>query len=70
MEAEVVYPCVVCNLADEALEGELADEQVGGLLVAADFAEGDGAGAVAVGLLDAANAKGVLAGGLLYVRSE
>ena len=69
LEAEVVLE-VLGDLADEALEGELADEQVGGLLVAADFAEGDGAGAVAVGLLDAANAKGVLAGGLLYVRSE
>ena len=36
------------------LEGELADEQLGGLLIAADLAERDRPGAVAVGLLHAA----------------
>ena len=51
LEAEVGLE-VLGDLADEALERELADEQVRGLLVAADLAEGDGARAVAVGLLD------------------
>ena len=53
LEAEVRLE-VLRDLADEALEGELADEQLGGLLVLADLAERDGSGAVAVGLLDAA----------------
>jgi len=44
---------VLRNLAHEALEGQLADQQLGGLLVLADLAERDRAGAVAVGLLDA-----------------
>lgn len=34
------------DLSDEALKGELADEELGRLLVAADLAEGHGAGAV------------------------
>ena len=41
----------------ETLEGDLADEQVGGLLVVTDIAESDGSGAVAVGLLDASGGK-------------
>ena len=45
---------VLSDLADEALEGELADEELGGLLVLADLAESDGTGPVAVGLLYAA----------------
>ena len=53
---------VLGDLADEALERELADEQLGGLLVLADLAESHGAGAVAVGLLDAAGGGGGLAG--------
>ena len=44
---------VLGDLADEALEGELADEELGGLLVLADLTESDGTGPVAVGLLDA-----------------
>lgn len=42
---------VLGDLTDETLEGELADEQLGGLLVATDFTEGDGSGAEAMGLL-------------------
>lgn len=38
-------------LAHEALEGELADEELGRLLVAADFTERDRAGAVSMGPL-------------------
>jgi hypothetical protein len=43
---------VLRNLAHEALEGQLADEQLRRLLVAADLAERDGTRAEAVGLLD------------------
>ena len=52
LEAQVRLE-VLRDLADEALEGELADEELGGLLVLANLAQGDGSGAVAVGLLDA-----------------
>ena len=39
---------VLGNLAHEALEGQAPNKNLGGLLVAADLAEGDGAGLVAV----------------------
>ena len=45
---------VLGDLADEALEGELADQELGGLLVLADLTKRDGTGAVPVRLLDAA----------------
>eukprot|EP00618_Florenciella_parvula_P014003 CAMPEP_0119535604 /NCGR_PEP_ID=MMETSP1344-20130328/48610_1 /TAXON_ID=236787 /ORGANISM="Florenciella parvula, Strain CCMP2471" /LENGTH=234 /DNA_ID=CAMNT_0007577303 /DNA_START=177 /DNA_END=881 /DNA_ORIENTATION=+ len=63
LEAEVGLE-VLGDLADEALERELADEELGRLLVLADLAEGDGARAVAVRLLDAAGGRRRLAGGL------
>jgi hypothetical protein len=57
---------VLSDLADEALEGQLADEELCGLLVAPDLAEGDGSGAEAMGLLDTAGGGvGGLAGGAL-----
>ena len=51
LEAEVRLE-VLGDLADETLEGELADEKLGGLLVATDLTESDGSGLVAVRLLD------------------
>jgi hypothetical protein len=45
---------VLGDLADEALERELADQELGGLLVLADLTKRDGTGAVPVRLLDAA----------------
>ena len=42
---------VLSDLANETLEGELADEQLRRLLVATDFTEGDGTRAEPVGLL-------------------
>ena len=60
LEAQVTLE-VLGDLADETLEGELADEEVGRLLVPADLAEGDGSGAVAVGLLHASGGGGGLA---------
>ena len=53
---------LVRNLLNQSLEGELADEEVSGLLVLADLASGDGAGAEAVGLLDASGGRGLLGG--------
>jgi hypothetical protein len=52
------------DLTDETLERELADEEVSRLLVATDLTEGDGTGAVTVGLLDTAGGRGGLAGRL------
>src|ERR1044071_5659327 len=55
---------VLSDLADETLEGKLADEQLGALLVATDLTQSDGAGPVTVGLLDASGRGRALAGGL------
>ena len=45
---------VLSDLTDQALEGQLADEELRALLVAADLTQGDRPGAVTVGLLHAA----------------
>ena len=63
LEAKVVLE-VLRDLPDKPLEGELADEQLRGLLVPADLAEGDGPGPVPVRLLDSAGRRRALAGGL------
>src|SRR5690606_12426980 len=55
---------VLSNLTNQALEGELAEQQLSALLVAADLAESDGSGAEAVGLLDSSGSGASLAGGL------
>jgi hypothetical protein len=65
---------ILSDFADETLEGELADEELGGLLVAANLAEGDGSGAETMGLLDTAGCVGGLLaraglGGELFTRS-
>jgi len=63
LEAQVGLE-VLGDLTDQTLEGELADEQLSGLLVATDLTESDGTGLVAVGLLDTSGGGGGLAGGL------
>ena len=63
---------VLGNLADETLEGELADQELGRLLVATDLTKSDGTGAVTMGLLDTSGGGGRLAsslGGELLARS-
>ena len=50
LEAQVGLE-VLGDLADEALEAELAEEEAGRLLKLADLAERDGAGEEAVGLV-------------------
>jgi hypothetical protein len=55
---------VLGDLTDQPLEGQLADEQLGGLLVLADLAQGDGSGPVPVGLLHTARGRGALPGSL------
>ena len=55
---------VLGDLPDQTLEGELADQKLGGLLVSPDLSQGDGTGPVPVGLLDASGGGGALASGL------
>ena len=51
MKTTAAHLEVLSNLTNETLEGELADEQLGRLLVATDFTERDGTGPEAVRLL-------------------
>ena len=46
------YLEVLGDFTDKTLEGELPDEELGGLLVSPDFSESDGTRPVPVGLLD------------------
>jgi hypothetical protein len=52
------------QLAHQALEWQLADEQLSGLLVTANLSQGNSAWAVAMGLLHAAGSWGGLTRGL------
>jgi hypothetical protein len=63
LEAQVGLE-VLRDFTHQTLEGQLADQQLSALLVATDLAEGDRAGTVAMGLLDAAGGGRRLAGGL------
>ena len=55
---------VLSNLPDQPLEGQLADEQLGGLLVPPDLPEGNGTGPVTMGLLDSSRGWRRLPGSL------
>ena len=55
---------VLGDFTDQALEGELADQELGGLLVTTDLTESDGTGPVPVGLLHSSSGRGALASGL------
>jgi len=63
LEAEVGFE-ILRDFTDEALERELADEQLGGLLVATDLTESDRSWAVPVRFLDTSCSRGRLAGSL------
>ena len=63
LEAEVSLE-VLGNLTDKALEGQLADEKLGGLLVTTDLTESNCAWAITMGLLDSSSSWGRLAGSL------
>jgi hypothetical protein len=55
---------ILGDLTDKALERQLADEKVGGLLVTTDLAESDCSGTVTVGLLDSSSGRGRLTSSL------
>jgi hypothetical protein len=59
LESEVVL-VLGGDLTDKSLEGQLADEELGALLEAADFAESDGTGSEAMGLLDTTSGDNLL----------
>ena len=63
LESEILHPGLG-DLADESLEGELADEKLGRLLVSTDLTESDGTRSVSVRLFDGANGGGQLPGSL------
>ena len=63
LEAEIGLE-VLGDLADETLEGELADEKLGRLLVTPDLTKSHGSGPVTMGLLDASGGGGRFAGSL------
>ena len=51
LEAEIGLE-VLSNLTNKTLEGELADQQLGGFLVTTNFPESNGTGLVSMWLLD------------------
>jgi hypothetical protein len=63
LEAEIRLE-VLGDLTDETLEGQLADQELGRLLVATDLTESDGTGLVAVRLLDTTGRRSGLASSL------
>ena len=63
LEAEVSLE-VLGDLTDQALEGQLADEELSGLLVSPDLTESNGSWPVSVGLLDTSGGGGRFASSL------
>jgi hypothetical protein len=63
LEAEVRLE-VLSNFTNKTLEGQLADQELSGLLVATDLTESDGTGLVAVRLLDTSGGGSGLTGSL------
>ena len=63
LEAQVGLE-VLSDLSDQTLEGQLADQQLGGFLVTTDLSESHGTGPVTMGLLDSTGGRGALTGSL------
>jgi len=67
------YLEVLSDFSDKSLEGEFADEELGGLLVSTDFTKSYGTGAETMGLLDTTGGGSggltSLLGGKLLTRS-
>ena len=55
---------VLGNLSNQSLEGELSDEELGGLLVSSNLSQGDSSRPVSMGLLDTTSRGGRLSGSL------
>ena len=63
LEAQISLE-VLGDLTNKTLEGELADQELSGLLVTTNLTKSDGTGAVAMGLLDSSGGRRRLAGSL------
>ncbi len=63
LEAEISLE-LLGNLTNQTLEGELADQELSGLLVTTDLTESDSTRAVSVGLLDTTSGRGTLTSSL------
>ena len=63
LESEVGLE-VLGDLTDQTLEGQLADQKLGGLLVTTDLTKSDGTGPVPMGLLHSSGGRGALSGSL------
>jgi hypothetical protein len=63
LEAEIRLE-VLSDLTNQTLEGELSDEELGGLLVTTNLTKSDGTRLVSVGLLDTSGRRGGLSGSL------
>ena len=63
LEAEVSFE-VLSDLTDKTLEGELADEKLGRLLVSSDLTESDSSWPISVGLLDSSSGWSRFSGSL------
>ena len=63
LEAEISLE-VLGDFTDQALEGQLPDEELSALLVTTDLTEGDGSGPVTMGFLDTSCSRGGLASSL------
>ena len=63
LEAQVGLE-VLSDLSDQTLEGQLADQQLSGLLVTTDLSQSHGTGPVTMGLLHATGGWGAFAGSL------
>ncbi len=62
LEAQVRLE-VLSDFSHQTLERQLADQQLGGLLIATDLSQSHSAGPVAMRLLDAAGGRSALTGG-------
>ncbi len=54
---------VLSDFSHQTLEGQLADQQLGGLLIATDLSQSHSAGPVAMRFFDAAGGRSTLSGG-------
>ena len=55
---------ILSDLTDQTLEGQLADQKFGGLLVTTDLTKSHGTGTVTMGLLDSSGGGSRLTGSL------
>jgi hypothetical protein len=69
LEAEIGLE-VLSNFANQALEGELADEELCGLLVFTNLTKSHGTRAITMGLLHATGGGGGLASGCRRIRGK